>query len=74
MAAVPVPANSTCRCNTTPQMRPTQAWPSQDNLAVSKALLAKYPELREAFGAVIARAADTEGHAYSTLTPMKDVK
>jgi hypothetical protein len=46
----------------------------QDNLAVSKALLMKYPELRDAFGAVIARAVDNDGHTYTTLTPVKDVK
>jgi hypothetical protein len=39
-----------------------------------KALLAKYPEMREAFGGVIARATDPAGHDYGTVTPMKDVK
>ena len=47
---------------------------SQDNLAMMKALLAKYPELRDAFTALIARASDSSGHEYATLTPMKDVK
>jgi len=47
---------------------------AQDNAAVTKALLAKYPELRDGFGAVIARAVDTQGHNYVTLTAMKDAK
>jgi hypothetical protein len=74
MAAVPVPGDLDLRVQyTTPDAgNPTLA--TQDNVTVSKALLAKYPELREAFGAVIARAVDADSHSYSTLTPMKDVK
>ena len=47
---------------------------SQENAAVMKALLAKYPEFRDAFVTLIARATDNAGHDYGTLTPMKDVK
>jgi hypothetical protein len=47
---------------------------SQDNMAVMKALLAKYPELRDAFTTLIARASDGSGREYGTLTPIKDVK
>lgn len=47
---------------------------SQDNAAVIKAMVVKYPELREAFNAVMARAVDDSGHVYETLTPTKDVK
>jgi len=47
---------------------------AQDNAAVTKALLAKYPEFRDGFGAVIARAVDNQGHNYVTLTAMKDAK
>ena len=47
---------------------------SQDNLAMMKALLAKYPELRDGFTTLIARASDNSGHEYATLTPIKDVK
>jgi hypothetical protein len=47
---------------------------SQDNAALMKALLAKYPELRDAFSTLIARAMDNAGHEYGTMTPMKDVK
>jgi len=47
---------------------------SLDNAAVMKALLDKYPEIHDAFGGLIARATDSAGHQYVTLTPMKDVK
>jgi hypothetical protein len=47
---------------------------SQDNLAIIKALITKYPELRDAFNTVIARAMDDNGHEYVTIQPMKDVK
>jgi hypothetical protein len=47
---------------------------SQDNLAVIRALVAKYPELRDAFYAVVARAVDDRGHDFGTVVPMKDVK
>jgi hypothetical protein len=46
----------------------------QSNVAVIKALLAKYPELRDAFAAVVARAVDPNGHDYGTLLAMKDIK
>jgi hypothetical protein len=46
----------------------------QTNLAVMKALVTKYPELKEAFAAVNARAADASGHDYGTLLAMKDIK
>jgi len=46
----------------------------QSNIAVMKALLAKYPELRDAFAAVNARAVDASGRDYGTLLSMKDIK
>ncbi|HZQ66990.1 MAG TPA: hypothetical protein VFA68_00615 [Terriglobales bacterium] len=46
----------------------------QDNLAVMKALLAKYPEYREAFSSVVARAVAPNGQDYGTMMPMKDIK
>jgi hypothetical protein len=46
----------------------------QTNVAVMKALLAKYPELRDAFASVVARAVDPSGHDYGTMLPVKDVK
>jgi len=46
----------------------------QSNMAVMKALLVKYPELRDAFPGMNSRAVDTNGRDYSTLLPMKDIK
>jgi hypothetical protein len=46
----------------------------QNNVAVMKALVAKYPELRDAFSGVVARAVDPGGRDYGTLLAMKDVK
>ena len=46
----------------------------QDNMAVIKAIAAKYPEVRSAFSGVVARAIDDNGHDYGTVLPMKDVK
>jgi hypothetical protein len=46
----------------------------QDNMAVIKAIVAKYPELRGAFNGVVARAVDSSGHDYGSLLAMKDVK
>jgi hypothetical protein len=46
----------------------------QSNVAVMKALVAKYPELRDAFAGVVARAVDASGHDYGTLLAMKEIK
>jgi len=46
----------------------------QDNVNVMKALVNKYPEVRDAFAAVVARAVDQTGHDYGTLLAMKDIK
>jgi hypothetical protein len=46
----------------------------QGNIAVMKALVMKYPELRDAFAALVARAVDPSGHDYGTLLAMKDIK
>jgi hypothetical protein len=46
----------------------------KDNMAVIKAIVAKYPELRDAFDSVVARAVDNSGQEYGTLLPMKDIK
>ncbi len=43
-------------------------------MAVIKAIVAKYPEVRGAFGGVIARAVDSSGRDYGSLLAMKDVK
>ena len=46
----------------------------QGNMAVIKALAAKYPELRDAFVAIAARAVDDNGHEYGSVVAMKDIK
>jgi hypothetical protein len=46
----------------------------QNNVAVMKALVAKYPELKDAFAGVVARAVDPSGRDYGTLLAMKDIK
>ena len=46
----------------------------QGNLAVIKALVMKYPEVKDVFAAVVARAVDPSGRDYGTLLAMKDVK
>jgi len=46
----------------------------QDNLFVTKALLAKFPEFRDAFAGVIVRAVEPSGRDYGSLMAMKDVK
>ncbi|MGH9513693.1 MAG: hypothetical protein ACRD2U_16310 [Terriglobales bacterium] len=46
----------------------------QDNVALMKALVAKFPELRDAFDGVVARAVEPSGRDYGTLLAMKDIK
>jgi hypothetical protein len=46
----------------------------RENTAVIKALVARFPELREAFAGVVARAAEPSGRDYGTLVAMKDIK
>jgi hypothetical protein len=46
----------------------------QSNVAVMKSLLAKYPEFKDAFGGIVARATDPSGRDYGTLLAMKDIK
>ncbi len=46
----------------------------QDNMAVIKALAAKYPELKNAFAAIVARAVDPSGRDYGTLLPVAEIK
>ena len=46
----------------------------QENIALIKALVAKFPELREAFVAVVARAVEPSGKDYGSLLAMKDIK
>jgi|SRR5215469_5800950 len=46
----------------------------QENINVMKALVARFPEVRDTFAAVVARAVDTSGRDYGTLLAMKDIK
>jgi hypothetical protein len=46
----------------------------QENTAVMKALLAKFPEFRDAFDGVVARAVEPSGKDYGSMLPMKDIK
>jgi hypothetical protein len=46
----------------------------QDNMAVIKGILAKYPELRDGFDGVVARAVAPSGQDYGSLLPMKEIK
>jgi hypothetical protein len=46
----------------------------QDNVALIHALVAKFPELREGFVAIIARAVEPSGKDYGTMLEMKEIK
>jgi hypothetical protein len=46
----------------------------EQNSIVIKALVAKFPEFRDAFAAVVARAVDPTGQDYGSLLPMKEIK
>jgi hypothetical protein len=46
----------------------------QENTAVMKGLLAKFPELRDAFDGIVARAVEPSGRDYGSMLPMKDIK
>ncbi len=46
----------------------------QENMAVMKALLAKYPEFRDAYDGIVARAVEPSGRDYGSMMPMKDIK
>lgn len=45
-----------------------------ENTAVMKALLTKYPEYRDAFDGVVARAVEPSGRDYGSMLAMKDIK
>ncbi|MGB9073773.1 MAG: hypothetical protein WCC22_14130 [Terriglobales bacterium] len=46
----------------------------KENTAVMKALIAKFPEFRDAFAGVVARAVEPSGRDYGSLLPMKEIK
>ena len=43
-------------------------------MAVMKALVLKFPELRDAFDGIVARAVEPSGKDYGALMHMKDLK
>ena len=46
----------------------------QENMSVIRAVVAKYPEYRDAFAGVVARAVEASGRDYGSMLPMKDIK
>jgi len=46
----------------------------QENTAVAKALVVKFPEFRDAFAGVVTRAVEPAGRDYGSLLLMKDIK
>ena len=46
----------------------------QDNMAVIRGLVAKFPEFRDAFDGVVARAVEPSGQDYGSMLPMKQIK
>jgi len=46
----------------------------QDNMAAIKALVAKYPEFRDGFDEVVARAVEPSGRDFGSMLPMKEIK
>jgi hypothetical protein len=45
-----------------------------DNTTLMKALVVRYPELRDGFSAIVVRAVAPDGQDYGTLLAMKDIK
>jgi hypothetical protein len=43
-------------------------------LGVTRALLTKFPELRDAFAGMVVRAVEPSGKDYGSMMPMKDIK
>lgn len=46
----------------------------EQNVLVTKAVVAKFPELRDAFAGVVARAVEPSGQDYGSLMQMKEIK
>ena len=74
LAAVPVDNNLDLRIRYQNPDAGNSGVAFQDNMAVIKAIVAKYPEFRDAFNSIIARAVDGSGHEYGSLLPTKDMK
>ncbi len=74
LAPVPVDNNLDLRIRYQDADAGNSAVAFQDNMAVAKAILAKYPELRDGFTAMIPRAVDSSGHEYGSVLQVKDIK
>lgn len=74
LAAVPVDNNLDLRIRYQNPDAGNSGVAFQDNMAVIKAVVAKYPEVRDAFNSIIVRAVDSSGHEYGSLLPVKDIK
>jgi hypothetical protein len=74
LAAVPVDNNLDLRVRYVNPDAGDSAVAFKDNMAIIKAIVAKYPEVRDGFNAVIARAVDSSGHEYGSLLLVTDVK
>jgi len=74
LAAVPVDNNLDLRIRYQNPNAGNSGIAFQDNMAVIKAVVAKYPEFRDAFSSIIARAADGSGAEYGSLLAVKDIK
>jgi hypothetical protein len=74
LAAVPVDGNLDLRVRYLNPDAGNSGVAFQDNMAVIKAIVAKYPEVRDAFDSVVARAVDASGHDYGSLLPVKNIK
>jgi len=74
LAAVPVDNNLDLRIRYQNPNAGNSGIAFQDNMAVIKAMVAKYPELRDAFNSIIARAVDGNGTEYGSLLAVKDIK
>jgi hypothetical protein len=46
----------------------------QENTAVMKAILVKFPEFKDAFDAMVVRAVEPSGRDFGSMLPMKDIK
>ena len=46
----------------------------KENVVVTKALVARFPEFRDAFAGVVVRAVEPSGRDYGSLVAMKDIK
>ena len=46
----------------------------QSNMGLMKAAVARWPEVRDIFTSVVARAQDAQGHDYGSLLNIKDIK